>query len=142
MNIEIYFQHLVTRRLWKYVNLPQLKPQYQWQTQQRKSMPVATVTWYTCSMISRDLQLLKKATSFQNIIITKNEQWRKDYIQVNHYKWRLKCKNMRRYYIHYFAAVFYIFRQKTLVVLYYHVRLSVNTDMWSTTKIFFFQGWY
>jgi len=49
---------------------------------------------------------------------------------------------MRRYYIHYFAEVFYIFRQKTLVVLYYHERLSVNTDMWSTTKIFFFQGWY
>jgi hypothetical protein len=75
MIIEIYFHHLVTRRLWKcsqiYVNLPQLKPQYQWQTQQWMSMPVTTDSWYPCSMISSELQLLQKATSFQNIIITK-----------------------------------------------------------------------
>jgi len=49
MIIEIYFHHLVTRRLWKcsqiYVNLLQLKPQYQWQTQQWMSMSVTTVQW-------------------------------------------------------------------------------------------------
>jgi hypothetical protein len=42
------------------------------------SMPVTTVAWYPYSMITSELKLPQKATTFQNIIITKKEQRRKD----------------------------------------------------------------